>query len=486
MGHGFAPIGAFLREDMMSVFHLRTLPGYAWPVLPDAAISQVWVAFLELQRTQWLARHELEQCQLEQLRALLAHCITSVPYYRKTLPQAGITPATIRTLADFRRVPLLPRRAYQENFPDFAAAQLPPGTVPTSTGRTSGSSGTPTAVYRTNMVDLWWHACYLRDLEWCGVDPTCTLAAIRLMEASGGTLEALLQGASLPCWSPALDPLLQTGPSFGMDIRQDPRVQLQWLRRMAPDYLLSYPSNLEALANLARPDGPLPGLRGILAIGSVLTPEARTVIEAAFGVAVKNTYSCAEAGYLASPCPAGAGWHVHAENVLLEVLTEDGQPCAPGESGRVFITTLHNLRAPLVRYELGDVATIGPHPCACGRGLPLLTWVEGSRSPMFRLADGRRKHSSSLSQRLREVGGHWQHQVVQQDIGHIVVRLAVNADWSSDHGAAVQRVIQEFFEGPLHVAVESRDRLPLPPSGKFQSMICELEKHGAAPPQTAI
>jgi hypothetical protein len=93
----------------MSFFHLRTLSGYSWPALPDSVISQVWVAYLELERTQWLTMAELEQRQLEQLRTLLAHAIVHVPYYREVLPRAGIVPGRIQTIDDFRRLPLLPR-----------------------------------------------------------------------------------------------------------------------------------------------------------------------------------------------------------------------------------------------------------------------------------------------------------------------------------------------------------------------------------------
>jgi|ERR1019366_5201292 phenylacetate-coenzyme A ligase PaaK-like adenylate-forming protein len=105
----------------MSFFAVKTLPGYDWPPLADAAIAQVWVACLELERTQWLDAAVIQAKQLEQVRELLAHCVTNVPYYRETLPAAGITPGAIQTFEDFRRLPLLPRRVYQERFSSFAA-----------------------------------------------------------------------------------------------------------------------------------------------------------------------------------------------------------------------------------------------------------------------------------------------------------------------------------------------------------------------------
>lgn len=458
----------------MAFFHLRTVPGCQWPPLPDSVFAQVWNAYLELDRTQWLDRATLEQMQLKQARSLLAHCITNVPYYREVLPKAGIVPGAIQTMDDFRRIPLLPRRTYQEKNATFIATQLPPGTLARGTTQTSGSSGAPTNTHATNMTQLWWHAFYLRDLEWCSLDPTGTLASIRATYKTGAELERLLQGVSQPGWSPALEPLIQTGPAHAMDILQDPRLQMQWLRRVAPDYLLGYAAHLEVLAHLARVDGPIPSLRAIQAISETLTPDARAAIEAAFGVTVKNTYSCNEAGYLASSCPAGHGLHVHAENVIFEVLDDQDRPCLPGHTGRVFVTHLHNLRGPYLRYELGDEVTLGPELCPCGRGLPLLTHVQGKNYPMFRLADGRQKPSAPVAILIRRRGGHLQHQVIQKAVDHLVVRLAVDSTWTAQHAEDIRLGLQEYFETPIRVDIETHDRLPLPRSGKFQSMITEV------------
>src|ERR1019366_10203383 len=156
----------------MGFFHLKTVPGHHWPPLPDAVFAQAWNAYLELDRTQWLDRAELEQRQLQQVRTLLTHCIANVPYYRQVLQSADVDPASIQTMEHFRRVPLLPRRVYQEKNASFVAARLPAGTTATTIMQTSGSSGTPTDTHQTNMTQLWWHAFFLRDLEWCQLDPT--------------------------------------------------------------------------------------------------------------------------------------------------------------------------------------------------------------------------------------------------------------------------------------------------------------------------
>jgi hypothetical protein len=72
----------------------------------------------------------------------------------------------------------------------------------------------------------------------------------RWRRLSHAELPRLLQGVSFPYWTQFCQPLLETGPAHAIDIRQDPRRQLSWLREINPDYLVSLPSNLEFLAAL--------------------------------------------------------------------------------------------------------------------------------------------------------------------------------------------------------------------------------------------
>src|SRR3546814_16158281 len=87
-------------------------------------------------------------------------------------------------------------------------------------------------------------------------------------------------------------------------------------------------------------------------------------------------YSSQECGYFALQAPGHDHYLVQAEVVLLEVLRADGSPCEPGETGRVVVTPLTNYAMPLLRYEIGDFATVGA-ASPCGRGLPVLDRILG-------------------------------------------------------------------------------------------------------------
>jgi phenylacetate-CoA ligase len=465
----------------MAFFQLRCPPGTAWPPVPVAEVSQVWAAYQELDRTQWLGPAELEALQLKQLNTLLRHCFHQAPYYRRLLAEVGLSTRPVETLADFRRLPFLTRQLYQAHFAELQARSLPAGMAAAGGGFTSGTNGVPIKVLMTNRDSLWWSALYLRDLEWSGLDPRGRMAVIRLIAKSREELPRALEGLTSPAWTPFCSLLMESGPVYAMDIRQDPRRQLRWLKNIAPDYLLSLPSNLEFLAGLLQENGQrLPGLRAIQALGEPLPEAMRQRIEQGFGVPVHNLYSATEVGYIASPCPLGHGLHVHAENVLVEVLDADDRPCAPGQTGRLVLTSLHNFLTPFIRYDILDDVTLAARPCPCGRGLPLWTRVDGRRHPLLHLPGGGRKSSMGITLGVRRVGGCHQFQIVQSAADHVLVRVVPDAAWHPDNVERIRQVVQEEFAAPVRVEVEERASLERPAGGKLKVVVIEMENASAA------
>src|SRR5262249_31634977 len=229
----------------MGFFHIRSLPGTSWPAVPYPQVSLVWNTYQTLDRTQWLKPAEIEAMQLRQLNVLLEHCRKNVPYYARLLSDAGFANRPIESLADLRRLPLLTRELYQKHFADIRAKALPEGMQQSSKPSfTSGTSGVPIQVLKTNRDSLWWSSLFLRDLEWSNIDPRGKLAAIRFIAHTREELPRALLGGSVPHWNKSLQLLVETGPCHGIDIRADPRKQLVWLAQVKPDYLLSMPTNL--------------------------------------------------------------------------------------------------------------------------------------------------------------------------------------------------------------------------------------------------
>jgi phenylacetate-CoA ligase len=425
----------------------RTLTGASWPGLTTGGNAQILALYQRLRETEWLDPDEIVQGQLQQLRTLIAHASAHVPFYRETYGRAGIAAADIRTMADVRRLPLLDKAHFRAARDAFTPEKLPAYMGEIALKTTSGTTGIPIAVGQTMVNSLWWLAFYLRDLDWCGIDARLTRATIKPFVKPGVDDPQLLAGLAFPNWNGRLDKLIETGRAFRMDIQRDPKGQLAWLRKIAPAYLMSYPSNLVVLADeIARGDAGVPGLASIQIMGEALSTAQRARIEQQFGVPVHNLYSCVEAGYLASPCPEGHGLHVHAENVILEVLGDDDRPCAPGESGRVVVTPLQGFASPMIRYELGDRVAVGAARCPCGRGLPLLTEVEGKVRPMLVRADGTRRASSEIANFCQRPDvAVAQYRCVQEAPGRVRLEVVPAAGWGEEQAARMRAFLAGFI-----------------------------------------
>ncbi|MBO7740982.1 MAG: hypothetical protein J6S21_00365, partial [Victivallales bacterium] len=63
-----------------------------------------------------MPRQQLEQLQLEKLRASVARAAKS-PYYSQVFREAGLTPESIRTMDDIRRIPFTTKQDMRDNYP---------------------------------------------------------------------------------------------------------------------------------------------------------------------------------------------------------------------------------------------------------------------------------------------------------------------------------------------------------------------------------
>jgi phenylacetate-CoA ligase len=178
---------------------------------------------------------------------------------------------------------------------------------------------------------------------------------------------------------------------------------------------------------------------------------------------------------MASPCPSGAGLHLHAESILAEVLDAEDRPCRPGETGRLVFTCLHSLLCPFIRYDILDEVTLAPGPCGCGRGLPLWTAVDGRRVPLLHRFDGGRVTSLGLVLAIRQAGGVHQFQIVQTARDRVVVRVVPSLAWSAEHGKRMQWAVQDALGAGMRVDVEQREWLERPGGGKLRIVVNQLE-----------
>lgn len=447
------------------------MPGVEWPALPGRQAAALLALLWQYERTQWLAPEELEALQFRQLGALLAHAFDTVPFYRERLAQAGFAPGRPLARETWNAIAILTRAGLQGAGERLHSARLPKAHGPAHTIRSSGSSGLPVKALTTGLTRLIWSAVKLRDHAWHGRDLTARHGSIRVLE---GAAARPPHGMVQRGWGRTEASVFASGPSHGLTIGATIAEQADWLARVDPHYLVAFPSALQDLILHCRDRGFRPrSLRQVRTLSEPVEPELRALCRAEWGVPLTDMYSARETGYIALQCPLHEHHHVQAESVFVEVIAQDGRACGPGETGRVIVTPLHNFAMPLIRYELGDLAVPGP-PCACGRGLPVLSRVVGRVRNMVTLPSGERFWPQFSALRYAEVLPVRQHQIAQVALDRLEVRLVADRRGTPEEEARLREIIVRKIGYPFAIGFAYPEHIPRGRGGKFEEFKSEV------------
>ena len=442
-----------------------------WPGFPsEAAANQLALQF-QLEHSQWWSLDELRCRQLQQLSALIGFASKHVEHYRDSLGSAGFQPDQTLSWELFRQLPILSRVEIQELGDRLATPTPLSDHGKARIVRSSGSTGQPIAVVKTDICNFFWKALSLRSHLWHRRDFNGTFAAIRYTDHQEAVPP---HGARIPGWDPGTLDVLRTGPTWLLKSSVDIADQATWLERVRSHYLVTYPSNLLELARyFISHERVLPSLRQVCTVGESLPSGIREACREAWGVALTDTYSSEETGLIALQCPDHDVYHVHAESVVVEVLNEYDEPCQPGEIGRVVVTPLHNFATPLIRYEIGDYAQVGDC-CDCGRGLPVLTRIVGRSRNMARLPDGRLFRPSVGIMDFSAVAPVRQAQLIQKALDHIEVKLVADGALNSDAERRIASIVQRNFDYPVRVSITYPSTIARSSRDKFEDFLSEL------------
>jgi phenylacetate-CoA ligase len=280
-----------------------------------------------LARTERAEPSQLRTYQHRMAADLVLHAHRNVPFYRDRLA-CLIGPDGRPDLARWNEVPILTRIEAAANVERMRPAELDPIHGPISETRTTGSTGTPLAIASNELTAIAANAAFTRMARWWGAATSRPMTRIRVFRQSPAPYP---DGRDSKGWSYA-DP---EAAAHDLDLLTPVEQQLEWLLRKKAPYLATSPSNATALAHAASPDVARQlGLELIFSIAETVLQGMRDVVAERLGVRMAAVYSCEEVGYIATQCPAGAGYHVVAENALVEILDSDGTAAAPGEVGR--------------------------------------------------------------------------------------------------------------------------------------------------------
>jgi phenylacetate-CoA ligase len=391
--------------------------------------------------------------QERRLRALVRLAAGRSPFYREWFAASGVDPASIRTLADLGRLPLL-ERTHLVHEPDRFLVYPRRLTWP---AHSSGTSGRVVTVYRTAGSSAFELSTLQRQWSWFGVPHRPRSLLLRSNDPDPhrtGVLTRQVPGARQLVVS-----------SYRLDRDRLPGL-LQEIRAFDPQVVEGWPSSITLLAGLLRDTGQKLPVTAVITSSEVITAEQVRLMQEVFGGPVVDHYGQTERVAMAGSCEAG-GYHQFPDYGITELLPVPGR----SDSWEIVGTPLHNWGFPLLRYRTGD--EVGPAPagpCPCGRAFPLLGRVDGRVEDTFTAADGRPLPLPHTVVKnlvgLREV------QIAQLAPGRFEFRLvpANGSDLTVTEAQARQNVDKYFGPGQT-VTFRVLDHIPREPSGKLKAAI---------------
>jgi phenylacetate-CoA ligase len=399
-----------------------------------------------------MGREQLRALQTGRLQALAAYVKERVPLYRERL--ADVEPGDLASPEDLRRLPFTRKTDLRDTYP-FGLLAVPREELL----RVHASSGT------TGKLTV-----MARCLAMAGAEPGMLLHNAYGYGLFTGGL-GLHQGAE--ALGVAVVPV-----SAGLTERQ-----LMLIEDLRPDLISCTPSYALTLAQAFEERGVGPdqlSLRYALCGAEPWTEELRRELDARLGVRSVNLFGLSEIigpGVSCECVEERDGAHVNEDHFLPEIVDPwSGEPVAEGEEGVLVLTTLTKQALPLIRYWTGDVCSLDPAPCGCGRTLVRMSRITGRTDDMLIIRGVNIYPSQVESVLLRVPGLAPSYRIVVSRPGTLdeaEVEVEVE-DAAADHDALRARAEQLLAESTgcrLPVTLHPPGTIPRSEGGKLQRVL---------------
>lgn len=319
-------------------------------------------------------RKKIEALQLERLKHMVEKAYNNVPFYKKKLDEAGMTPDKVKSLDDLKHIPFTVKDDLRENYP-FGLFAEPMKNV-SRIHASSGTTGKPVvAGYTKSDLENW------------------TNAIARIVTAAGVSEEDIAQvsfGYGLFTGGFGLHyGLERVGATMVPMSSGNTQKQIMLMQDFGTTTLIATPSYAmyisEVIEEMELPKSNFRLKYGLFGAEG-MSEEMRATLEKRFGALVTTNYGLTEVigPGVSGECQYKCGQHINEDMFIVEIIDPNtGEVLPYGEKGEVVITTLTKEAMPMLRYRTRDISYLIPEPCSCGRTNYRLANIQGRTDDML-------------------------------------------------------------------------------------------------------
>ena len=382
------------------------------------------------------SREQIHQWQSERLVKQVKHVWQHVPFYRKRMEEAGVTPEDIQSADDLHKLPFLTKDDLKNCYP-YGLLAKPLGEC-VRIQSTSGTTGKRVvAFYTQHDIDLWEECC------------------ARALTAADATNEDVCQisygyglftgGAGLNGGSHKIGALTLPMSSGNTDR------QIQFMMDLGSTILCCTPSYAAYLGESINERGVRDRIKlkaGIFG-AEAWTEEMRQDIQEKLGIKAYDIYGLTEISGpgVSFECSEQAGMHINEDHFIAEVINpETGEVLPYGEKGELVFTCITKEAFPLLRYRTRDICILNAEKCKCGRTHIRMTKPLGRSDDML-IVKGVNVFPSQIETVLMNKGYPANYQIVVDRVKNsdtIEIRVEMTAEMFSDNVGEIARREKEL------------------------------------------
>ncbi|WP_018131976.1 phenylacetate--CoA ligase PaaK [Effusibacillus pohliae] len=322
-----------------------------------------------------MARGEMQKLQLQRLQEVVRRCYENVPFHRQNFDRAGVRPEDVRSLEDLQRLPFMKKSDLRENYP-FKLFAVDMKEVVRIHG-SSGTKGKPTVVGYTKKDIENWAEVVARAICCAGGRPGDIFHnayGYGLFTGGLGLHYGIeyLGATAVPV-------------SGGNTPRQITLIQDFQPRGIAgtPSYILNIVEEMERMGLNPRETSLEYGIFG----AEPWSEEMRAQLEDKMGIKAVDIYGLSEVigpGVSIECHEAQDGLHIAVDHFLAEIIDPaTGEALPYGQEGELVFTSLTKEAFPVIRYRTGDIASLNPETCKCGRTTIRMSRIKGRVDDML-------------------------------------------------------------------------------------------------------
>jgi len=288
-----------------------------------------------------------------QLQAALAMAYANAPAVKERFDNAGISPASIQSIADLHQIPVLAKDdliAQQQANPPFGGLLGVPLSQVRHIYFSPGPLYEPDAGDETGLNDMAQYC--LRQSGFAPGDVVLNTLSYHLVPA-GSLLDAALVGIGCT---------VIPGGVGNSDLQLKMMADLNVTAYVGtPSFLMSLIQKAEGMGLEFKRHFKL---KKAFVTAEPLSPTLRQTLSSRYGISLGNGYATAELGFLALSLGEGMAMQLLPAPIVQIVDPDTGQTVGAGEVGEVVVTNFSRVY-PLIRLGTGDMAVnVDPNPGA--------------------------------------------------------------------------------------------------------------------------